>query len=230
MSAHDVAPLPFAPQAVLFDMDGLILDSERVLLACWRQANAELGAGLDDALWLSMVGIHEAACRDMVHARLPAERAEALIERTNALYEARVATGLPLKRGLVAMLDWLDARAIPRAIATSTVRGRAEAKLCAAGVRDRFDVLVTGSDVAHPKPAPDIYVLAAASLGVEPEACVVLEDSLPGVRAALAAGAVPVQVPDLVAPDAGAAHRVVADLERALALLQAAFAPVPARP
>ncbi|MGL0070356.1 hypothetical protein O6112_23695, partial [Salmonella enterica subsp. enterica] len=86
----------------------------------WRQANDELDAGLDDAFWLSMVAIHDAACHAMLHARLSAALADALIGRANALYEQRVAVGLPLKTGLTALFDWLDAQGLPRAIATST--------------------------------------------------------------------------------------------------------------
>lgn len=230
IAAGTNTPLPFAPRAVLFDMDGLILDSERALLACWRQANDELDAGLDDAFWLSMVGIHDAACHAMLHARLSAALADALIGRANALYEQRVAVGLPLKTGLTALLDWLDAQGLPRAIATSTRRARAEAKLRAAGVRGRFHALVGGDEVAQPKPAPDVYLRAADALGVAPQDCLVLEDSLPGVRAALAAGALPVQVPDLVAPGPAAAHRVARDLGEALTLLRNTFAIAGARP
>lgn len=224
MTATGAAPLPFRPQAVLLDMDGLCLDSERALLACWRQANEELRLGLDDALWLSMVGVHEAACRDLLHARLPSAQADALIGRANALYDARVAAGLPLKPGLPALLDWLDAQRLPRALVTSTLRDTAELKLRAAGLRQRFDAVVTGSDVAAFKPAPDGYLRAARALGVDPQRCVAIEDSVPGVRAAMAAGCVAVQVPDLVAPgeDVRAlGHRIVAGLDDVLALLQA---------
>lgn len=224
MSAAPVSPLDRRPSAVLFDMDGLILDSERALLECWRRASDELALGLDDELWLSMIGVHEAACRDLLHARLPRERADALIERTNALYDDRVRAGLPTRPGLEPLLDWLDAEAVPRAIATSTLRETAETKLRAAGVRERFHALVAGGDVARFKPAPDVYLAAAEALRTDPRDCLVLEDSEPGVRAALAAGCVPIQIPDLAAPSEAIralGHRIVDSLHDALALLRA---------
>ena len=87
--------------------------------------------------------------------------------------------------------------AFPRAVATSTRRERARAKLARRGLLARFAALVGGDEVARGKPAPDIFLLAAARLGVAPADCVVLEDSEPGVRGALAAGMMPIMVPDL---------------------------------
>jgi beta-phosphoglucomutase-like phosphatase (HAD superfamily) len=111
---------------------------------------------------------------------------------------------------------------MPRAVATSTRAPLAQRKLEAAGLLGYFDVVCTSSDVAHPKPAPDVYLLAAERLGVSPAQCLVLEDSPTGVRAALAAGMTVVQVPDLLAPDDAVralGHRIVGSLEEAQALL-----------
>ncbi|HEY4556219.1 MAG TPA: HAD hydrolase-like protein, partial [Lysobacter sp.] len=83
-------PLPFAPDAVLLDMDGLMLDSERALLECWQQASAEQGVDVDAAFWLSMVGLHESECMRMLRERLGRGPADALRERCHALYSARV--------------------------------------------------------------------------------------------------------------------------------------------
>lgn len=221
-------PLPFAPQAVLLDMDGLMLDSERALLECWQLASAEQQVGIDDAFWLSMVGLHERECTRLLRERLGPGPADALRTRCHVLYSARVDAGLDHRPGLQPLLELLVERGITRAVVTSTRRERALQKLGAADLLRHFDTVLTGSDIDHPKPAPDIYLLAAARLGVEPDGCLVLEDSVPGVRAALAAGMTPVQVPDLVAPDAQAralGHRVVASLHEARELLQQALAP-----
>lgn len=222
-----VAPLPFAPDAVLFDMDGLLLESERVLLECWRQAARELSLALDDGVFLGMVGHHDAACRAMLVERVGERRTAALVARLQALYDPRVEAGLPVKPGAFALLAWLDARGVPRAVGTSTRRMRALQKLGSTGLLPHFGAVAGGDEVAQAKPAPDIYLLAARRLGVDPARCVVLEDSGPGVRAALAAGALPLQVPDLVPPDAATralGHRVVASLQQAQALLADAFA------
>lgn len=220
-------PLPFAPQAVLLDMDGLMLDSERALLECWQQASAEQQVGIDDAFWLSMVGLHERECTRLLRERLGREPADALRARCHVLHSARVDAGLDHRPGLQPLLELLVEQGMTRAVVTSTRRERALQKLGAAGLLRHFDTVLTGSDIEHPKPAPDIYLLAASRLGVEPAGCLVLEDSVPGVRAALAAGMTPVQVPDLVAPDAQAralGHRVVASLHEARELLQQALA------
>jgi len=218
------APLPFLPDAVIFDMDGLMLDSERAITACLAQAAREQGHEVQPAFWLSMVGRSDAFCRQLLGDRIGVDATEALLARCHALYDDVVAQGIPHRPGIVALLDWLVARGIPRAVATSTKRPLALRKLEAAGLLPRFDAVCTSSDVAHPKPAPDIYLLAARTLGVAPARCLVLEDSPTGVRAALAAGMTPIQVPDLVEPDEDVralGHRIVASLDDAQRLLDA---------
>ncbi|WP_363799031.1 HAD family phosphatase [Lysobacter firmicutimachus] len=230
--ASSASPIEFVPQAVLFDMDGLMLDSEQAMLETWREAALTESIDADDAVWLSMVGVHDRASFAMLVETFGEEAATRLRDASYRLYDARVAAGLPRKRGLIELLDLLDAHGVPKAVATSTRRERALAKLAASGLIDRFAVIVTGSDVEHPKPAPDIYLLAARELGVDPAHCLVLEDSEPGVRAALAAGATPIQVPDLIAPGEalrGFGHRIVASLVQARELLAAVLAG-PAQP
>lgn len=219
-------PLAFAPRAVCFDMDGLMLDSERALLECWRETARVHGAEIDDALWLAMVGLNEDACRGLLHAALGAATGEALRADAEARYAQRVAAGLPLKPGVFAVLDLLAARGIPRAVVTSTRRDRALFKLGTAALLPHFSVVVAGGDVARPKPAPDPYLRAAEHLGIPAGHCLVLEDSAPGVRAALAAGMTAMQIPDLVLPDADTralGHHVVDSLHDAHALLMAAL-------
>lgn len=226
MSADE--PLPFAPRAVVFDMDGLMLDSERAILECLAQAAAEQGHDLPHALWLAMVGHSDATCRRLLGERMAGDAVQALLERAHALYDTVVDAGVPHRPGIVELLDWLEARGIPRAVATSTKRPLALRKLRAARLLDRFDAVCTSSDVAQPKPAPDVYLLAAERLGVAPADCLVLEDSPTGVRAALAAGMTPVQVPDMLLPDGevrALRHRIVGSLGEAQRLLEARLAP-----
>ena len=189
-----IAALPFLPEAVIFDMDGLMIDSERVSLACWSQAARELALPFTDDFWLGMVGLGDRDCEQ----------------------------GLPLRPGIVEILQLLQAHGIPRAVATSTRQPRASRKLAATGLLAYFDHVVTSSDVAHPKPAPDIYLLAAQKLGKDPARCLALEDSPAGIRAAVGAGMTAIQVPDLVHPDAdlrALGHRIVESLADAHALL-----------
>ncbi|GAB3094249.1 HAD family hydrolase [Lysobacter terrae] len=217
----------FTPAAVLFDMDGLLIESERALLQCWREASHTLGLRqLDDALWLSFVGLSDRVCHDLLRERLDDSQVQALLQELQVRYDAHVEAGLPLKAGVLELLALLESRRVPRAVVTSTRRERALQKLTRCGLLAHFDAVVTGSDVVHAKPAPDIYLLAAQRLDVAPAHCVVLEDSVPGVRAALAAGMTPIQIPDLVAPDAASralGHRIVDSLVHARELIAAAL-------
>ena len=217
-----IAALPFLPEAVIFDMDGLMIDSERVSIACWSQAARELQLPFADDFWLGMVGLGDRDCEQRLLRHIDAAQVAALYARCHALYEARTQQGLPLRPGIVALLQLLQAHALPRAVATSTREPRASRKLAAAGLLGYFDHVVTSSDVAHPKPAPDIYLLAARKLGKDPARCLALEDSPAGIRAAVGAGMTAIQVPDLVHPDAdlrALGHRIVESLTDAHALL-----------
>lgn len=221
------APLPFRPEAVVFDMDGLMLDSERAIIDSLVHAAAEQGHDLPYALWLRMIGHSEAVCRKMLREHMGEDAVQALLDRAHVLYEVVVDAGVPHRPGIVELLDYLQARGIPRAVATSTKRPLALRKLRAAGLLDHFHAVCTSSDVAQPKPAPDVYLLAASRLGVAPARCLVLEDSPTGVRAALAAGMTPVQVPDMLPPDEAVralGHRIVASLGEAQRLLEARLA------
>jgi HAD superfamily hydrolase (TIGR01509 family) len=208
-------------------MDGLLIESVRALLQCWQEAAQVLQLhALDDALWLSFVGLSDRVCHDLLRARLDEALVQALLQELQVRYDAQVEAGLPLKTGVQELLALLERHRLPRAVVTSTRRERALQKLERCGLLAHFDTVVTGSDVVRAKPAPDIYLLAAERLGVAPERCVVLEDSVPGVRAALAARMTPIQIPDLVAPDDEAralGHRVMESLVHARELIAAAL-------
>lgn len=203
------------PQAVIFDMDGLLLDSERVALACFERAATDLGLAWNEALGLSLVGI---SARDSDRLLLktfgPDFPLAALRERFDELYGDAVNTGsIPVKPYVRELLDHLDLLQIPCAVATSTQRFRAETKLARCHLLARFKALACGDEVTRSKPAPDIYELAATRLGVEARDCLALEDSNPGVRAAVSASMPVVMVPDLVRPDADIRRYGVACVE-----------------
>ena len=192
------------PQAVIFDMDGLMLDTEPLAARAWDEAAAAVGARFDPAMARRMIGRNFHDCEAMLRAEAPAGYpVDAILSRWHTAYDAIVERdGLVMKPGLHELIDWLDARGIVRAVATSTRRDRAHAKLTRTALLSRFAALVGGDEIAHGKPAPDIYLEAARRLGAAPARCVVLEDSEPGVRGALAAGMMPIMVPDLLPPTA----------------------------
>jgi len=197
------------PVAVIFDMDGLMLDTEVLGPQTWREAAATIGVDFDLDLLPSMIGRNYRDCREMLREHYgQAYPVEQLTATCLSVFDAIVAReGIALKAGLRELLDWLEAENVMRAVATSTRRDRAEAQLTQHGLFARFATLVGGNEVERGKPAPDIFLLAASRLDVAAADCVVLEDSEPGVRAALAAGMMPIMVPDLHHPSASLLER-----------------------
>ncbi len=199
------APLPQRrPRAVIFDMDGLMLDTERLAPRAWVDAAASLRVEFDLALTTPMIGRNFRDCQAIVAGHYgPDYPTAALMQAWHEAYDAIVANeGIGVKAGLWELLDWLDGQGIPKAVATSTRRDRAQAKLAQTALLPRFATLVGGDEVTRGKPAPDIFLEAALRLGEPAAGCFVLEDSEPGVRAALAAGMTPIMVPDLHLPSA----------------------------
>jgi HAD superfamily hydrolase (TIGR01509 family) len=203
--------------AFIFDMDGLLLDTERLSNAALHAAAADLGLTLPPDVFLEMIGRRGPDIRSRLASRLGVGVADdlvtQLIARADAHYEAFLARGVPVKPGAVELLAWLESRGCPCAVATSTGTIRAERKLAAAGLRPFFQAIIGGDQVEHGKPAPDVYLRAAAVLAVAPQHCGVFEDSAPGLRAAHAAGATVCWIPDLapVSPEIQALATVRAD-------------------
>jgi HAD superfamily hydrolase (TIGR01509 family) len=206
------------PRAVVFDMDGLMFDSERVEYAAWRTAAAQYGYVYTEELHRSFVGRRDADCEHDLAAHFGANFPNAKIrELAHSHWYEQVSTkGMPVKPGLTELLDYLDTAKLPKAIATSTIRSRSLLSL--GSLAKRFDVLVCGDEVVHGKPAPDIYLRTADCLALPPGDCLVLEDSPAGVEAAQRAGMMVVQVPDL-APAVPGAHGVCRTLYEVTDLL-----------
>lgn len=192
-----------APFAVLFDMDGVIFDSERMLRDCWRAiADREGLEGMQEVYGLC-IGVNQRASDEILRQAygrdFPVERFK---KEAVGLFHERIAKeGLPVKPGAREILQALRERGVPLALASSTDQGPVRRELAEAGLLDCFNVLVTGDMVKNSKPHPEIFLAAAELLGVRPGDCFVIEDSYNGVRAAAAAGMRPLMVPDLLAPD-----------------------------
>ncbi len=191
-------PIAHPPAAVVCDMDGLLVDSERMERRVWRAAARELGVEMTDDRFATFVGHPADEGERMLRGYygaafdVPAFRATCH-RRMRALVEAE---GVPLRAGALAWLDFVAALGIPLGLATSSAPALVRERL---GERvSRFAAVVTRADVARGKPHPDLYLEAAARLGVAPGAALAVEDSPTGARAALAAGMPVVVVPDLV--------------------------------
>lgn len=218
------------PKAVIFDMDGLMLDTEPLAARAWHDAAAATGVAFDHDLTLRLTGHNFIDCSAMIRVHYPADYpVDAVLGRWHAAYDAIIARdGLTLKPGVFDLLDWLEARSIPCAVATSTRRDRAHSKLALTALLPRFRAIVGGDEIPRGKPAPDIYLEAARRIAAIPRQCVVLEDSEPGVRGALAAGMTPIMIPDILPPSP--ALRALAPLiERTLQDVIARFAKLSTR-
>jgi HAD superfamily hydrolase (TIGR01509 family) len=195
---------PITFSAVLFDMDGLMFDTERLMWRAWRRALADFGYQASEEVFVASIGATvESTNQLLVAAYGPDFLLEATNRRTDEYARQEVeARGAPLKPGLLALLDYLEAREIPKAVASSSGRATIDRLLAAAGLAQRFAAIAAGDQVAQGKPAPNIFLLAAQRLGVEPARCLVLEDSERGAQAARAAGMAVIIVPDIKPPAA----------------------------
>ncbi len=157
---------------VLFDMDGLMVDTEPLSRASWDRVLAPHGVVIADDLYGRMLGRRTTESVEMVLAAHPLPwSAEDLIARKTATFMAMLRDGIPVMPGLWSLLDELERRDIPWGVATSSPRLIAEAVLRGLSLEDRCRALAAGDEVAHGKPAPDIYLLAAERLGAAPAAC-----------------------------------------------------------
>ena len=186
------------PAAVLFDMDGLLIDSERIAQEVTREALLHLGLAVPDRVAMRMIGLSCDALQCMLFAELggdfPFERFQ---NEWEMRYHQCIAKGVPIKPGVIEALTALAAMGLPCAVATSTHTHFARYKLEQAGLLQHFAVVVGRDAVPHGKPAPDLYLQAAKQLGVPAHLCWAFEDSLPGLTAAVASGARAHWVPDL---------------------------------
>jgi HAD superfamily hydrolase (TIGR01509 family) len=191
--------------AVIFDMDGLLLDTERIALSAFVETCEHFGIGEQTALFMRCIGTNRASGQRVLKQGLEGKVDHSHfghIWETNYI-DRTSNTPIALKDGATELLEQLASLSTPLAVATSTDSVRATQKLRDAGILDRFSVVVGGDQVANSKPHPDIYLSAAAILGVSASKCLALEDSENGVRSAVSAGMTVVQVPDLAQPSPG---------------------------
>ncbi len=190
-------------RGILFDMDGLVLDSEVLYTRFWREAAQDLGYPMTVAQSLGMRSLGKKRGQPYLEACFgPGIDYTILREKRIEKMDAYVARhGIAPKPGIYQLLEELDRRGIARAITSSSPMESISRHLKAVDLEYRFDALCSGHDVPNGKPAPDIYLLGAARLGLKPEECLALEDSPTGILSAWEAGCLPVLIPDLDQPE-----------------------------
>lgn len=189
---------------IIFDLDGLLIDSERIALEQFLLTAKEYNIALNHEDYLQCIGANAKRVDEILSTALAGQ-----IEypRFKAAWRARYKTlvehqAIPLKPGAIEILTDIRSRQQPVCLATSTETLQARVKLENAGISEYFDSIIGGDQVDRSKPAPDIFLTAAAKFNVMPQNCLVLEDSENGVKAAISAAMKVVQIPDLVAPSA----------------------------
>ena len=189
-------------EAIVFEMDGLLFDSERIVQRSWEEAGNQLGLEHMGETICHTLGMNLAGrnhyFRNTIAKDFPCE--EFAKQARIWFYKIVNEEGLPMKNGARKLLEYGKANEYRMAIATSSRREYALKNLKAAKIYDFFDAGVFGDMVQHAKPDPEIYLKACASIGAAPANCIALEDAPAGIRAAYAAGMKPIMIPDLVAP------------------------------
>lgn len=202
--------------AILFDMDGLVLDTEKLYTRFWQEAANMLGYPMTKEQALGMRSLNRGAGLAKMQSYFGSEvdydaiRAKR-IELMDTFVEKE---GVTLKPGIRELLAYLKEQGIKTAIATSSPLERTVLYLTSVGLEKSFDELVSGYMVEKGKPEPDIYLYAAKKLDVKPEHCIVLEDSPAGILAAYRAGCLPVMIPDQDEPDEETKALLYAKVER----------------
>ncbi len=205
---------PTPVEAVVFDNDGLLLDTE----VAWTRAEVTLFARYDREFTAEHKRYIIGSSRRVAERKLsemldrPFDEGPALMDALHDLVMEEALAGCPPRPGAVELLDRLAEAGTPVALASNSSREFVERTLRVGGVRERFGIVVSADDVVNPKPAPDLYLAACAHLGVDPAVAVGLEDSPPGAASASAAGLYVVGVPYLVDSVLDGAHLVASSL------------------
>ena len=189
-------------RGVLFDVDGVILDTECLYSRFWMEACHFYGFPMTRQQSLQMRSLNKTAGQEKFHALFgPAADYTTIRQKRIELMDAFVEKeGVTAKPGIYALLDALDERGIPCAITSSSPQQRLESYLTPLNLYHRFKKVISGYDVPRGKPEPDIYLRGAAELGLPPETCLALEDSPAGILSAYRAGCLPVLIPDQDTP------------------------------
>lgn len=192
-----------AIKTVVFDMDGVLFDTERLCMESWVQVAEELDIHDMEEVFAKCIGLNANDTKTLIlnHYGQDFAYEEYRVKTSEWFWKEIKENGLPMKKGVKEILSYLQESGYRIGLASSTKYESVIKHLEHAGIRDYFEQVVTGDMVEHSKPQPDIYLLACKKLGVETQQAYAIEDSPNGIRAAYSAGMKPIMVPDMIAPD-----------------------------
>ena len=187
-------------KAVIFDMDGVIFDSERLVLDCWEKVGEKYHLANIREVFIECIGTNKEKTKEIVHEHYGESFAYDKFSKEASLifHDVVNSDGLPVKNGVRELLEYLKQNEVPVGLASSTRLAVVEEELKQAGLYDYFQVVVGGDQLKRSKPHPDIYLMACEKMKVQPKDAYAIEDSYNGIRAAYSAGMIPVMVPDIL--------------------------------
>jgi len=190
-------------ELIIFDMDGLMFDTERLSFTCWRQAAFHYGYAIDEQMYTKVMGSNVVRGKEIFLEHLGKDFPYEIIRSEKLKNSEKVlkSNGVPIKEGLYELLDYIEHLNLKKAVATSTSRDRTLELLRMAGINNRFDHVLCGDEIENSKPHPEIFIKVAMNLGCLPGKCLVLEDSEAGILAAHRAGMISIMIADMKEPD-----------------------------
>ncbi len=201
--------------AIVFDMDGVIFDSERLILECWEKIAAQRQLKGIHEVMTACIGTNATKTQEIVvdYYGKDFPYVELSKEASRLFHETADKEGLPMKRGVRELLEYLHEQKVPVALASSTRLEMVTQELKQAGLYEYFQVVMGGDQLKRSKPEPDIYLMTCERLGVHPSRGYAIEDSYNGIRSAYSAGMKPIMVPDLLLPTEEMEKKSVAVLQ-----------------
>lgn len=185
-------------KGAIFDMDGLLFDTERIYQKIWKEIAAERNLNLDSNFIKAISGTNGSNMCHIIENYYCVSDGTMIIEECRKRVEQKLSHYVLIKKGVNTILNFFQEKDVSMAVASSSTLKQMKANLQTAGIYNYFSAIVSGEEVKYGKPAPDIFLCAAQKLGVMPQECFVFEDSENGIKAGYAAGCFTIMIPDLV--------------------------------